>query len=528
MSSKEALKIGQFIVELREQAGLTQEELAEALNTSQSAVARMEKGEQNFSTEMLSKISRVLNHEIITLGTGAINFQIEGGHRLSGTIATNTSKNSAVALLVASLLNKGKTTLKGMPRIEEVFRIIEVLESLGVNAKWDGNNLEITPPKETRPHAKRGSVSETDDSQNPRSGVGVSLEKINSESANKTRSVLMLLGPLSHIFSKFTLPHAGGCHLGQRTVRPHLYALEKLGVKIKTTKTEYEVNVKKLKPAEIILYESGDTVTENVLMAAAKIPGKTIIKFASANYQVQDLCHFLEKLGAKIDGIGTTTLTVYGVSDISQNVEFYPSEDPIESMLFLSIAATTGSSLTIERAPIDFLELELLKLEKMGFKFKLSKIYKSRNGHTNLVDIKTFPSKLVALEEKIYARPFPGLNIDNLPFFVPVATQAKGQTLIHDWVYENRAIYYMELVKLNADIILADPHRVFINGPSELKSAEVVCPPALRPAVIILIGMLAAKGTSILRNVYSINRGYEDLVTRLNKLGAKIKILKGI
>lgn len=520
-------KIGKFITELREQAGLTQEELAEALSTSQSAVARMESGLQNFSTEMLSKLSKVLNHEIITLGTGAINFQIEGGHKLSGSIVTNTSKNSAVALLSASLLNKGKTTLKGMPRIEEVFRIIEVLESLGVAAKWTDNNLEITPPKETGPHTKRGSDSDGN-SQNPGSGVGINLSKINSESANKTRSVLMLLGPLAHIFKNFTLPHAGGCHLGRCSVRPHLYALEKLGLKIKTTKTEYEVTVKKLKPAEIVLYESGDTVTENALMAAAKIPGRTVIKFASANYQVQDLCFFLEKLGVKIEGIGGTTLIVHGVNDIDQNVEFYPSEDPIESMLFLSIAATTGSALVIERAPIDFLELELLKLEKMGFKFKLSKKYKARNGFTDLVDIKTFPSKLTALEEKIYARPFPGLNIDNLPFFVPIATQAKGQTLIHDWVYENRAIYYMELNKLNAEIILADPHWVYINGPTELKSAEVVCPPALRPAVIILIAMLAAKGTSILRNVYSINRGYEDLVTRLNKLGAKIKILKGI
>lgn len=497
-------RISKFIVELREQAGLTQADLAKALNTSQSAVARMEKGLQNFSTEMLFKISEVLNHEIITLSTGAINFQIEGGHKLSGTISTNTSKNSAVALLCASLLNKGKTTLRGMPKIEEVHRIVEVLESLGVVLKWTGNDLEITPPKE------------------------IDLSKINSGSATKTRSVLMLLGPLVHSFSKFKLPHAGGCHLGRRSVRPHLYALEKLGVKIKTTKTDYEVGIKKLKSAEIVLYESGDTVTENVLMAAAKIPGKTVIKFASANYQVQDLCFFLEKFGVKIEGVGTTTLTIQGVEEMDQNIEFYPSEDPIESMLFLSIAATTGSALTIERCPIDFLELELLKLEKMGFKFKLGKIYKARNGQTNLVDIKTFPSKLVALEEKLYARPFPGLNIDNLPFFVPIATQAKGQTLIHDWVYENRAIYYMELVKLNADIILADPHRVFINGPTELKSAEVVCPPALRPAVIILIAMLAAKGTSILRNVYSINRGYEDLVNRLNKLGAKIKILKGI
>jgi len=163
----------------------------------------------------------------------------------------------------------------------------------------------------------------------------------------------------------------------------------------------------------------------------------------------------------------------------------------------------------------------------MGFNYKIIKKYKCLNGFTKLADIKTFPSELVALEEKIHPLPYPGLNIDNLPFFVPVATQAKGTTLIHDWVYENRAIYYMELNKLRANIILADPHRVYVDGPSELKAAEIICPPALRPAAIILIAMLAAKGTSLLRNVYSINRGYENLVSRLNQLGAKIEISHG-
>ncbi len=504
MIQNSKVKIGQFIAELREKRGMTQQDLAEALETSQSAVARMEKGEQNFSTEMLSKISLALNRDIITLSTGAINFQIEGGKELKGTIQTRVAKNSAVALLCASLLNKGKTTLKDMPRIEEVYRIIEVLESIGVSVRWDGNDIEIIPPEK------------------------ILIEKINTESASKTRSAIMLIGPLIHLLKEFRIPHPTGCKLGRRTVRPHLFALENLGVKIETAKEFYKINAAKLKPREIILYESGDTVTENTLMAAAKIPGKTIIKFASSNYQVQDTCLFLEKLGVKIEGIGTTTLTVYGQPEIRTNVEFYPSEDPIETMLFISIAATTNSSLTIERCPIDFLELELLKLEKMGFKYKILKSYKSKNGHTNLVDLKTFPSKLKALEEKIYARPFPGLNIDNLPFFAPIATQAKGITLIHDWVYENRAIYYMELNKLGANVILADPHRIYIEGPTELKAAEVICPPALRPAVIILIAMLAAKGTSILRNIYSINRGYEDLVNRLNSLGAKIKILKGI
>jgi len=307
-----------------------------------------------------------------------------------------------------------------------------------------------------------------------------------------------------------------------------LYALEKLGVSIETTQGFYSVKKTNLVCNEIVMYESSDTATENVLMAASKIQGKTVIKLASANYMVQDLCFFLQGLGIKIEGIGTTTLTVYGKPEIDKTIEYYPSEDPIEAMLWLSISIVTSSSIVIKGCAIDFLELELLKLEKMGFNYEILRRYKAKNGHTNLVDIKTKVSKLVALKHKIYGRPYPGLNIDNLNFFVPIATQAKGETFIHDWVYEDRAIYYTELRKLGANIRLVDPHRVYIKGPTKLRAAEVVCPPALRPAAIVLIAMLGAKGTSILRNVYSINRGYEDLVSRLNDLGAKVEILQGL
>jgi UDP-N-acetylglucosamine 1-carboxyvinyltransferase len=206
-------------------------------------------------------------------------------------------------------------------------------------------------------------------------------------------------------------------------------------------------------------------------------------------------------------------------------VEFYPIEDPIEAMMWLSVAIVTNSSLVIKGCAIEFLELELLKLEKMGFRYEILREYRSKNETTILVDIKTYPGKLTALDHKIYGRPFPGLNIDNLNFFVPIATQAKGETFIHDWVYEDRAIYYAELNKLGAQVRLMDPHRVYIKGPTRLRQAEVVCPPALRPAVIILIAMLGAKGTSILRNVYSINRGYEDIANRLNNLGAKVELM---
>jgi UDP-N-acetylglucosamine 1-carboxyvinyltransferase len=500
------IKIGRFIQELREERGITQTELAEALRTSQSAVARMEKGEQNFTTEILSKIGRILNREIIILGSSAMNFQIEGGHKLSGQITVKKSKNSAVFLLAASLLNKNKTVLKDMPRIEEVNRIIEVLTSIGMTIRWlPGNDLEITPPKK------------------------LTLEKMDMEAATKTRSVLLFLGPLIHLFKKFELPYPGGCKLGTRTVRPHLFALEKFGVKIEASKNRYYITASKLEPSIITLYELSDTATGNALMAAAKIKGSTTIKFASSNYQVQDLCHYLQALGVKIEGVGTSTLTVSGKPDLNTPVTFYPSEDPIEAMLFLSIAATTNSSIEIKGCPINFLEVELLKLEKMGFRYKIARTYKSHNGFTPLVDIRTLPSKLHALEEKIHPLPSnAGVNIDNLPLFVPIATQAKGTTLIHDWVYEDRALYFMELNKLGANIIFADPHRVYIEGITNLKGAEIVCPPALRPGAVVLIAMLAAQGTSILRNVYSINRGYEDICGRLNSLGARIKIIKNL
>lgn len=471
---------------------------------------------------MTSKTTKNPIKKIAHLGN-TINFEIEGGKKLSGTVVTKTSKNGAMGIIPAALLNKGKTILKNVPKIEEVYRMIEVLDSIGVSIKWHGNDLEIEANK-INPHTKSNS-SESKSSDN-KFGVGINLKNINKESAVRTRSVIMLIGPLVHLYNRFSLPHSGGCKLGNRTVAPHFFALENFGIGIKTKTNSYEISKKKLKPAEFALYESGDTVTENAIMAAALIPGTTTIKFASANYQVQDLCFFLQKLGVQIDGVGTTTITIHGVKEIDKDITYYLAEDPIETMFFISVAAVTKSSITIERCPIDFLEIELLKLKKMGFKYKILKKYKALNGKTNLVDIKTFPSTLIALNDKIESRPYPGLNIDNLPYFAVIATQAKGQTLIHDWVYENRAIHYKELDKLGSDTILADPHRFYVNGITKLRPAEIICPPALRPAAIILIGMLGAEGKSILRNVYNINRGYEDIVKRLNSIGAKIKILK--
>lgn len=507
-------QIGSVINELRKQKDLTQSDLAAMIGTSQSAIHRIEAGDQNISLDMVKKISTALGQQILSINDSVSqSYRINGGKQLSGEITINSSKNAAVGLLCAALLNTGKTVFRHVARIEEVYRIIEVLESIGVKIRWINRkrDLEIISPRELK------------------------LDDMDIDAARRTRSIIMFLGPLLHKYEHFTLPYAGGCSLGTRTVDPHMRALHSFGLNVdaKTTTGVYDITVDQkvlhdTSDRRIVLIERGDTVTENILMAAALFPGKTTIVGASSNYMVQDVCFFLQKLGVKIHGIGSTTLVVEGKTRINTDVEYYPSEDPIEAMSFIAAALVTKSEITITRAPIEFLEIELEVLKSMNAKIDRSAEYKSYNEKTRLVDLTVHVSDLVAPIDKIHPMPFPGLNIDNLPFFGVIAATATGRTLIHDWVFENRAIYTTELAKLNAKVELLDAHRVYVEGPTNWHSAELVAPPALRPAVVVMIAMLAAPGVSILRNIYSISRGYQDFARRLNHLGADITPLTGI
>lgn len=427
---------------------------------------------------------------------------INGGKKLKGAVETQSAKNSAVALLCAAVMIKGKTTLSDMPQIEEVSRIIELLQSIGVKTRWVKDN-----------------ILEIDASGN------LKLDNIDVNASEKTRASIFFWGALAARVKSYKLPKSGGCHLGERTVRPHWYALAKLGVKVESTDCYYQVKNSALKGAYIVMYESGDTTTENVIMAAVLAKGKTTIKMASANYQVQDLCYFLVKAGAKIKGIGTTTLEIEGVEALKP-VDYPVMPDPIVAMTFISVAIATASNLTIKNCPLEFLELELCKLDVMGQKYKIKNERLSQNNHFKIVDIEIVPSKLTALPDKIYGRPFPGLNIDNLPLFIPILTQAQGRTLVHDWAFENRAVYALELQKLGASVTLLDSHRLWVEGPTKFTPNELMSPPALRPAVNVLICMLAASGKSILRNTYVIDRGYQNLYAVLNSVGADIKIVK--
>ena len=501
-------RIGNLIRDARKHRGLTQHQLADLLATSQSAINRIEKGHQNLSLEMLARIGAALDSEIVALGAGPTHLRVNGPTKLAGSIDVKTSKNAGVALLCASLLNRGRTTLRKVARIEEVNRLLEVLGSMGVQTRWlnADNDLEIIPPRQ------------------------LELGRIDEAAARRTRSVIMFLGPLLHRNTSFDLPYAGGCNLGTRTVEPHMAALRPFGLEVKATDGMYHASVdRSVAPKRpIVLTERGDTVTENALMAAALHPGTTLIRNASSNYMVQDLCFFLQKLGVGVEGIGTTTLSVTGLAEIDVDVDYAPSEDPIEAMSLLAAAIVTESSITIRRVPIEFLEIELALLEEMGFQYSRSEEYPALNGKTRLVDLTTRSSTLHAPLDKIHPMPFPGLNIDNLPFFAVIAAVAEGQTLLHDWVYENRAIYLTDLNKLGGQVKLLDPHRVMIEGPTSWTGTEIVCPPALRPAVVILLAMLASKGTSVLRSTYVIHRGYEDLAERLNLLGANIEPFRDI
>ncbi len=446
--------IGRLIRKVRESRGMSQENFAHLMKTSQSAVARMEQGGQNFSTALLEKVSTVLGRKMISVSS-TMDFRIQGGRKLHGEVTINTSKNGAMGLLSAAILNHGTTILHGIPRVEETARMRELLVSLGISIKELGpSSIEIRVPEK------------------------LSLTAMNSAAAGKMRSTLMLLGAFSSRMKKFTLPTSGGCVMGNRTSIAHTRGFEDLGIKITESPKGLSLDASRAHPAEIVLYEMSDTATENLAIAAAGMHGKTFIRFAASNYMVQDVCGFLKTLGVQIEGMGTATLAIEGMPKIKRNVEYHNSEDPTEAMFFLSVAATTGSHLTLRRCPIDFLQLELLRLKDMGLRMKISKRYKSHNGFTDLVDIEVFPSKLIAPKVKLHAQPYPGINTDNLAFFVPIATQATGTTLIHDWMWENRAIYFTEMNRLGAKVILADPHRVFVEGPTKLTAAQVVCPPA--------------------------------------------------
>ena len=458
---------------------------------------------------MLARIGAALDSEIVALGAGPTHLRVTGPTTLSGKHRRQDleERRCRPALRLAAQPRpydaaQGRPHRGGQPAA----RGARVAWASRPGGSTSDNDLEIIPPAE------------------------LDLDHIDEEAARRTRSIIMFLGPLLHRADTFDLPYAGGCNLGTRTVEPHMAALRPFGLEVKATDGAYHANVNRaIEPQRpIVLTERGDTVTENALMAAALHPGTTVIRNASSNYMVQDLCFYLQRLGVAVEGVGTTTLTVTGRTTSTSTSTTRPARTRSRrcrcwpprsspSRRSPSSGCRSSSSRSSSRCS-----------RRWASSTTAPRSTSPSTGTPGWSTSPRSPRTLRAPLDKIHPMPFPGLNIDNLPFFAVIAAVADGQTLLHDWVYENRAIYLIDLNKLGGNVKLLDPHRVMIEGPTHFSGTEMMCPPALRPAVVILLAMLAAKGTSVLRSTYVIHRGYEDLAERLNQLGANIETFRDI
>jgi len=414
-------------------------------------------------------------------------FIIKGGAPLNGLVEIGGYKNSAGACLAAALLTNEELILDNLPLVEDVFKMIKILESMGAGVSWlEKRKIKI------------------------KAGSGVSVEKMNLGPVSETRVSVLLIGSLISRFGKFKICHPGGDRIGVRPITTHLEALKKLGVKIESQDDFYIFNSGNLKGKEIILKEFSVTATENLMMVAAKVPGKTIIKGAAAEPQIQDLGFLLKKMGARIAGLGTNTILIEGVEKL-KGTSHKIIPDLIEAGTFIVAGALTpDSNIEIRNLLPEHLDIFLDKLEEIGVNLEKGR---------DFVKVKYSPDLKAT---RVQALPYPGFPTDLLPITITLLTQAKGKSLIHDPLYENRFNYIQELKKMGADIEIVDPHRAFIYGKTPLRGLRIESWDIRAGASLVLAG-LVANGKTMIGNVYQIDRGYERIEEKLQKLGADIK-----
>lgn len=412
-------------------------------------------------------------------------FEINGGKELSGRITVCGSKNAATPILAATLLTKETSVIHNVPRIEDVFRMLEILESMGVVVEWRGEHtLAVTP------------------------GI-YDVTKLDQSLVKKLRSSILLLGSLSATQTSFFLSQPGGCVIGARPVDTHMDALRKLGVEVERTDKGYAIDATHRQVTKVVLRESSVTATENVLMLAAALPDVTTIKLAACEPHVEDLCRFLITLGAKIDGVGTTTLRVEG-SAFLHGAEHTLIPDANEAATFLILGAATGSTITVVNAREEHLDAVLEKLREFGVDFKLEEN-----------EITLIPTKLHAVM-KVDTRVYPGIPTDVQAPFGILATQAEGETLIHDPLFEGRFNYVQELEKMGGKAKVLNPHQVIVSGKTELKGTRIKSFD-LRAGAALIIAALCAEGRTVIEEIYQVDRGYEKIEERLQSIGADIK-----
>ncbi len=412
-------------------------------------------------------------------------FEITGGNTLQGKITVCGSKNAATPIIAATLLTKETSTIHNIPRIEDVFRMLEILESMGVMVEWvDEHTVKITPGE-------------------------YDVTKLDQHLVKKLRSSILLLGSLSATQKEFVLSQPGGCVIGARPVDTHMDALAKLGVSVIRTEEGYVIDASGRQSAQIVLRESSVTATENVLMLAAVLPELTVVKLAACEPHVEDVCRFLIAMGVEIEGVGTTTLRIKGQS-ILHGCEHILIPDANEAATFLLLGAATGSKLTVVHAREEHLDAVLEKMKEFGVSFEISND-----------EITVIPGKLQAVN-KVDTRVYPGIPTDVQAPFGILATQAEGETLIHDPLFEGRFNYVQELEKMGGHAKVLNPHQVTVHGATKLKGTRIKSFD-LRAGAALIIAALCAEGKTTIEEIYQVDRGYERIEERLQSIGADIK-----
>ena len=421
-------------------------------------------------------------------------FRVQGGAQLRGTVRPAGNKNAALPIVAATLLADGPVELDNVPHIRDVLTLLDLVGHLGAQVEWLGENRVRV---------------------DARSAQGRTLDPA---LCAKIRASILLAGPLLARFGSVTLPPPGGDVIGRRRVDTHFLALERLGAEV-VVGDRYEVVAKRLKGADIFLDEPSVTGTENALMASVMAEGTTVLRNAASEPHVQDLARMLVTLGARIDGIGTNTYVVEGGHPLGGGTHRI-GPDHIEIASFIGLAAVTNGALVIEDVRGDDLRSTLLGFERLGIRPRL-------DGTRLIVDAdqeRRIRPDLGGHVPKLEDGPWPAFPADAMSIAIVAATQCEGWVLVFEKMFESRLFFVDKLIGMGARIVLCDPHRAVINGPSPLRGGTVESPD-IRAGMAMLLAALAAEGTSTIHNVGQIERGYEKIDERLRALGASIERL---
>ncbi|MFN7035282.1 MAG: UDP-N-acetylglucosamine 1-carboxyvinyltransferase [Bellilinea sp.] len=419
-------------------------------------------------------------------------FIIEGGHPLHGEVTPAGNKNAALPLLAACLLTDEPVILHNVPDILDVRTMRALLESLGVEIKQKDTHTWQVHAKVIRP------------------------ADLDPDLTRKIRASILLAGPMTARMGELRLPPPGGDVIGRRRVDTHILALTKLGAKV-TYDRYFYFSASGLTGADILLDEASVTATENAIMACVTAKGQSVIRNAASEPHIQELCHFLNALGAKIENIGSNTLHITGVEKLHGG-EFTIGPDYLEVVSFIGAAAVTRGEIWIRNAGNQYLDMIRLVFGRLGVHWETSgdDIFVPSNQKLVIE-----PDLGNAIPE-ISVMPWPSFPTDLMSIALVVATQSKGTILFHDWMYPSRMFFTDKLVGMGAQIVLCDPHRCIVQGPTELYGEKMESPD-IRAGMALVLAALSAKGTSVIRNIGQIDRGYEKVDQKLAALGAKIQ-----